>query len=66
MSGAIRRHKGKVGVLTVLLALVPVGIEVDKWLMERHQMTAQRAFAKAVQVCEDMGGRWLKGDCIHP
>ena len=62
-----RRRKAKVagGIVTALAVLVPLAIQVDRWLLERRQMIARTGFEAAVAECEAHSGRWWRGECVY-
>lgn len=51
-------------VVAALGSLVPLGIQLDRWRIERRQMAAQMLFVAELKACEEMQGRWSRGDCI--
>jgi hypothetical protein len=53
-------------ILTAIAALVPTGIMLDKYLIERRQMVKQQNYEAQVKVCETSGGRWFAGECQGP
>ena len=59
-----RRKKIGVGVIIAAIAgLVPVGIQLDRWRIERRQMQAQMLIEAEMRACSEMGGHWFRGSC---
>lgn len=61
-----RRKAVQAGTLLAALGgLVALGIQVDRYLLERRQVVAQMAFQEAVRACEMDGGKWFRGECRY-
>jgi hypothetical protein len=62
-----RHHKVAAGgVVTALAVLVPLAIQVDRWMIERRQMEIAMQHDREVANCEQDGGRWWRGECREP
>ena len=59
-----RRAVQATTVLAVLGGLTTLGIQVDRWRLERKRMVVQLRFDEQVRDCEETGGRWWRGACI--
>lgn len=58
-----KQHLAAGAVLTALGMGVTIYIQMDRWLIERHQMKIDMAHRQEVTECEESGGRWWRGDC---
>lgn len=50
-------------IVTALGGVVTIGIQLDKYLLERQRMKMQMAHEAEVMACEEAGGRWFRGSC---
>ena len=50
-------------IVAALGSLVPLGIQLDRYIIERRQMQAQMLIEAEMKACQEMAGRWWRGAC---